>query len=510
MTSSYSGFATHRKRRQQSKASGIKTDYMSILEADGYVVMDRLWVDYLFHFFDTDLAIQTAFNTLMNIVLAAGIHVVFPDYELSEAEQNASSLTLSKWCRDILRSVFVTGCFGRTHEVDPVHKFRPICVNLNMIDVTFKLHPTEKIKWKLYERMENNFNLTSVMPKELKGITMVCVNMPTGDGLLTSKIASLIDDKVMEDFLAECNMSAEKVRSTPLLVTENIVPKYNTDVEATKGVEHQTVDKFATAQSQGAPTYHSNVVGPASLDAQTVQEIKIYKKNEEMMHSSDRTSFDWSNSIRKAQKQKYEPYRLELETNLKLAKQTLPEPPSTYLHILESRPNRVFTAFGIPSSLAKNMRNQSKGASNRSNVGNATANDDISMTVFLHTQKQLKTDLICYIKELYMDYNFDEKLMKRVNKNRLEKKQESDLDVIHNSLPHITISSIPDDTVADKLFVSGMLKYDAYKLIQSQKYGINIDDFEDKPKLNLKELNNIKEEKPAIGTAAKKPKTKAK
>ncbi len=59
-----------------------------------------------------------------------------------------------------------------------------------------------------------------------------------------------------------------------------------------------------------------------------------------------------------------------------------------------------------------------------------------------------------------------------------------------------SIPGIPSDEILTNLYIMGVLKYEYYIHAQSVRYGIDINEFNKVPELNLKELNGIKEEPP--------------
>lgn len=189
----------------------------------------------------------------------------------------------------------------------------------------------------------------------------------------------------------------------------------------------------------------------------------------------------------------FAPNEIQLKENQKLTKHVLPEAPLNLLQFRAERQSRCFLAFGVPMS---HLNDQKKHTSKLSNVG-GSAQGSGSDTIFIHAQRELKQHVLGFIRLMYAEIHYN-----RILLTKLSKSKKIDNKLIQNIMPDVSISSLPDDAIIDKLYNNGFLKYQAITDIYAAKYGLNKKMFNLFPTISIKELNKVKDE-----TKPKKAKT---
>ncbi len=477
--------------------------FTELLADERFAWIDSALLESLYTFYDTDTHIQSATNALLNSVLSSGVSLRHSGKSQNRTETDWNNRVWSQWCRDVCRSVWVCGFAAVSYVEDLQHGYRPIVIDLRLVDIQVCIQHSAEPVFKYFDRLQLKADAGNQPEQtEIVNIDTIVFTSPLKDGQLVSKMTTLWQDWQIETFFLNCAMTADKFRATPLLVTERIQEKFNQAANNSMLVNSDShVSSLHLNQSRDA----------AQVSMDTLQSQMVYQKSEQLIRDPLGLSKQMRSSAYYAPDAPAEPYRMTLEDNVKVANHKLPETPTAWQYFAITRQHAVFAAFGVPPFGAAHRATAASSANKRQNVGSSSSTNDITEHIFLNTQQQLKTLLVGYIRRLYSHYGVVQKMVEnQADSLEQEKEMFSDSELFEKSMPQITIASIPDEHIIDKLYCSGFLKYEATINMLAQKYGLDIEDFESKPKLSLQDLNNIKVDKPAANATKPKPKTKTK
>ncbi len=430
----------------------------------------------LFHFHDRDVNVQAATQILIQSLLSGGIWIDHPVPEFNKEQQRQfDNLVWSKWCTDILRSLWSVGFAAAILKQDDQERIIPSVLPLETLDIRMRRHDLGDCEFKYFTRVTP----LQHQPKEIPNVITFVQKEPDCNFRICSTVSTLLMDYSYEMHMMQCTITAEKSRSQPLLVTESVDSRYDPST--------LTLPRWAEDAMLG--------------DGNRPFQDQI--QNESVMEKlQDETRYTWQrflNSNQSSMDTRMKMFRgdgrpppkdsgvklppeVPLKPQQKLTRHVLAEVPANLLPFRTERQTRTFMAFGVPMSMSSTQGSKSNTSSSK--VG-GNSSDSSSKDMFLNAQKSLKQFLLSYIQTMYRFMNHNRNLLALIKNNTKAEKKLSNENLKQQNYAKITIASLPDETVADRLYELGLLKYDALVRIYCQKYGMDERDFNEKAVLPM-------------------------
>lgn len=377
----------------------------------------------------------------------------------------------------------------------PEYCFEPVLVDLQQTDVYVRVSTLGKSDYRVFHRPSHGdmFGPASVLRRqepreEILNIFALEVDQPDANGSLRSQIAVLSDDLLHEAHLMQCARLSEWSRANPALVTERVEEKYDPN--------------YVPTASMTGGDYHGdgNSADNGRFSAQKQAMMHHEYSMARIMNSANATPFE---ELRKyMQKQMatrpsnlYQ--QVYIDPGRKLVNQQVAETPGDLIEFRRVRLERCLALFGIPISMMSNM--SAKGGKKETGAGTSSN----AQLIFLNAQKELKHQLLAFMKRVYNEMHDKENIAQYVAE--LDDEQKADWDEMEVMVDvDISLPGIPDDDTLFQMYTIGILKYDALVEYLSSRHGMPISKFNTKAELSILELNGMQEE------VAEPPKKKAK
>lgn len=472
---------------------------------DGWRSVNSREVAQLLHFYDRDVNTQSASSILLNCTLSGGVWVEAPgglddEPELSAQEaQVEDNMVWSQWSKELYRYMWAVGFAAGIARTDQDGRLVPGVLQLEQLMIEIRRTYDGECEFRYFDHSAPV--LQSQQP--LKNVITFVMRAPDHNLNLCSVVSGLIIDYQYEMHMVQCTLIAEKARAQPMMVVETVpVPYTNNSMPASMRQGEHRLGDGRQPYAEGTPA-----VSATSLEQQNAIRndalLRYINGNQDYHQTSaiSTTSLDQQNAIKNEAWLRYingnrdysqhlnplektqedptlgsatVPVEVKLRPQLKLSRHVLAETPANLIPFRAERQVRVFMAFGVPMSMAHSVRSKANTA--QSSMGSSST-DNSSKDVFLNTQKALKQSLLSYIKKMYHFMHHNTNLLKVLRKSRQNKETVDPDQVKKRLMPRITIASLPDETVADRLYAMGALTYSALVSIYSQKYGIDKNDF---------------------------------
>lgn len=443
----------------------------------------------LLTFFDTDINVRTAFNIRMDALLAGSILFVkkknerkfstFADSSSIDSE-NWYAQTYSQFCREVVRMLWTVGFCPCTFVPDAAYVARPIVLSVEHVDILYRNDAYGQPQFLYYEKDELTPTERKPMPNVHTFFWPDCI--PTRYGELRSYMTALIPDTAYEETLQVCDMMATIVRSNPPLVSEQMLEKYDTE-NIGDGINRNRSLRLGGGAAPEVPT--ESTVDTKNHAVETASEVRQVQATLALMNANNTNKLQsiFSNRLdRRYTKVPLPEYKLD--TNRHYVKHILAEGPGELMLKAQlQRTERVMTLLGVPMA----MLTESSSTKGR------RALSESSMQLFNNSQRLLKQQLISYMSQMYsMIYSWKHATEFVVNSKDDEVISEKEIE--EATKVDIMMPGLPTDEQLEQLWMSGALKYEAYKKLMSVKTGIPLDQFEQFQKLDIKDLNGIKPE----------------
>lgn len=112
-----------------------------------------------------------------------------------------------------------------------------------------------------------------------------------------------------------------------------------------------------------------------------------------------------------------------------------------------------------------------------------SSKDSATRDVFLNAQNSWKCLLETYILKMHRYMHHNTRLLNVLQSQKKKNQLLSPRKLQKLLTPTVKIASLPDDHIAERLYSLGILKYEAMVRMYRQKYGMDVNDFNETPDL---------------------------
>jgi len=466
---------------------------------DGYRALNQDEIQQLFHFFDHDVNVKAAVQIMIQSLLSGGIWISHPFSDSNnKSQEQFDNIVWGRWSEDVLRSIWSIGFAPAMFKYDDAtESIIPCVLSLETIEVRMKRTDEGECDFRYFKRT----HLGKAEAVEIKNVMTFVARYPDYNYRINSLIATLLMDFTLEMHMLQCTLLAERSRAQPYFVTEQVEARYDPNsITVARLFDDPFVGDGSRSyrESQQQQQQQQNSTSTASLSIERIQQER--RQNWLRYLNSAQAAIDQrlriqggglaSNVMNPASSINNTPQEIQLKPLQKLTRHVLPEAPLNLMTFRTERQVRVFMAFGVPMTMTR-THNQSNNRA-QSNMGGAK--DSASKDVFLNAQKSLKQLLLSYILRMYHFMYHNTHVLKLLKKYKNENIKIDSGKIKQEIQPKVTIASLPDEEVAEKLYAMGMLKYDAFVRLYLQKYGMDESDFNKTPQLPMLSIDQQQNE----------------
>lgn len=465
----------------------------------------------LMRIYEQDIDVQTFARASLNHALSGGILFTRKNRKLDEESSDWHNLTWGQWVREVEKMQFCLGFCIASSVPHPKFGARPVVLSLEHVEIKYMLDAYNTPHFRVFEKLDA---LDMIMPQReaqvfsrqrLLNVRCWAQSAPLRDGSIRSQLTTLIGDLMYENHLMQVAFVADRARARPPIVSQFVDRPYRVSDRVSVSA---TSDNRNVSQWLGSGTGPHIGPGPAvsgsdggfSSAASVVNLMNSYSSADMGAIASRLGNVLRSNIVNGTAEQIY------LEDGRQLVQQVMPEPPhAILLGFRQSRAVRVALAFGMTLP-ALTQPPQGVSANEVKKGGSHGKDDDGSNSVYFENfQRELKQRLVVYIHQMYafihtgpMALELVREALAKGDKPLSAKELQEDVTV------SVALPGQPNEQALNRLYLEGVLRYDAYVNYISCKHSIPMDAFETKPKMDLKELNGVKEEtEPAVGKKKK-------
>lgn len=486
----------------------------------GFIKLDPELIRKALSLFDQDPVVQTVFNITMNSLLNGNIVFEHPkgnkSSRFSEDPEAVRwrSQTYGRLSRQKVRHLYALGWTPVVIRPDPVHVGRPTVLELERCDTYYRLDVYGECTFRYFERLDFPYTATQNLTRdlflnthatgmfiegnrrEIQGVKTFVIDPPTMHGELRSRITLLAPDLLFESFLFSCCWEAERHRANPPIISQK-----ETNKPDSKALTITDAMDFA---SKIHSVYNGDGKQEGPIREGQLRQYEERTRQAEqvaslMDASAQANDLDPRHMLKKRKLVHGTPVsELYMETDRQYVKHTLPESPQDMLLAFRNaRIERVMSVFSVPMS----MVSQSSSLSSKSSM------NENAYLIFMDAQKHLKQMLISFLYEIYRavyddtnaaDYIIDA-IRRRADDDPDADPEESYAEAQEtiesglDSALHVEISmpGLPPESIVERLFLLGLMTYDAYCEFIHAKHAIPLANFNPKPQLTLEQMNQL-------------------
>lgn len=480
----------HKRKASDGDGGAPTTSLTGVLNPrEEWTTLDFSVMRTLLDFFDTDLNVKSAFNIRVDALLAGNIMFennaksIFSSDDGDE-EEAWYNYAYSQFCRDVVRSMWCCGFAPCTIIKDEKYGGKPKVLNLRYVDIEYRNNAYGEPEWLYYDKQEVQYERE---PMDNVHTFYWPESVPTDTGEYRSLMMTLISELAYEDQLRSCDIIATSSRCNPPLVTENIPETYNPETLSS------ALEKITNKTGTGVPTAPTMSVSNGLIDNR--QMAQMMSSNQKISDTlAMLNAYNTSNvhlvegELQKQFRKRFQAPDLAqyyLANNRKYVGHQLAEGPGEMvLKVQQQRAERVFTLLGVPPA----MLNQTNTL-----TSSKKSLTESSMLMFHNAQRLLKQQLIMYMTRMYQLIHTFDQALKLTLRGAQNGKEVDEKELKAATDVSITLPGLPTDGDLDKMWKTGVLKYDLYCDYLSSKHGIPRNGFNPKQLLTCEDLNGIKE-----------------
>lgn len=487
------------------------------LSDTSYVALSNDAIHTLFSYYRSDSTICPAVELYQSCLFSGGIRFDREGKELSPDADRWYNSAWKLWASEVDDYFSVLGwcpCRLLPHS-DFIGE--PTVLNLSNMMILYKLDVDSKPHFVFFERVAISHN-----KKEQCGFRYVehvvvytTKHKPEADGSIVSNVSVMATDIAFEEGLVQATNEAIQSRAHPVLVLEEVNQKYDNEAIVST-ISPLTMQKQTTTEFMGGGG--GGDVSSIQLEKKTYEYAKaIGLAGTEGMEQARNYA---ANYLRASQQYKEHP----VPDGKKVANVHLAEAPGDLLSAFRDiRTERIYNLFGIPRGMVSD-------SSSSSSSGKKTSMNENANIVYITTQKQRKERVLSCIYDMYsrifkvhhtLQYLTRKRLLvKEEEDNTNSEENENEENKNNNKKPRtttsdddddkgntdlgmkITLSGTAEDSVLERLYMMGALKYESFVQIMASRYGLSEDSFNPAPEMDLKLLNGIKPEPTSTSTGS--------
>lgn len=438
----------------------------------------------LLYFFDSDSCVRTAAEIFYSMLFSGGISFERDEFEMDSASKQWYTTTYLGWAQCVDRYNMCLGFCPCVKQKTDKYVAMPTVLNLDRCIILFRRDVFGFPHFVFFEQPDDDLTHE---PRYIPDVIVYIETAPATSGELISKLRTLAADERLYSSLLEAAEVAVRHRCNPLLVLQEDKGKH--DPESMLSVLHPAAD--SVLYGDGAAPYQGEDRDAGGAAGRSYNRL-IQEQEEKRKYDYARAvsilgaggvakATEAANRIKEALSSR-EVKEHYLAAHRVLAKQTLAESPDDLLlQFRTARMERIFNLFGIPLGMIS--QTSSLG------TGEKQAQNQEVYTVFVHTQRQKRQQLLGYIRDMYdRIYRVHHVLQKMKSTPKGEEDSLStDSDVV------IQMAGMPEDASVDALFTMGALKYEAFIKFKSDRHGIPLEYFNEECELSLQDINGVKD-----------------
>lgn len=435
-------------------------------------------------------------------------------------------------------------------------------LDMTQVDLEYFIDPFGVSYWKVfvnvnetaYETNQRHYGRGVIDGRiELHDVMITVTSLPDRNGKINSIIKSLIPELMYGEALIKNSLQADRIRATPMIVTERQDDPRNRHVEYhgvgtpndkgdgsrphPKSIEGQYTD----GEEQKYPVRCKD---PMDGDVDAARVRLLNHAGQVEGRNAIAAVEQGIDELYKTTPNAHFAQQVELPMGRKIGKHTMPEGPSDHIAFRASLEERVFSAFGIPINMVKGKSSSSSQTSTGSANGNVQGSSGASNVemIFTNSQKMLQKQTIRFMQELYRRFHATEdayasvsKIYQRENNRYSREEKEWDKEqkvdeekrdkegtgkkrgrkaempfksnfpsaeeLNYNLDVSITIPSLPNISVLNQFYMDGILTYDGYKQYIANQYNIPMALLNSTPDMSLKDLNGVPPPKPPTASS---------
>jgi hypothetical protein len=459
---------------------------------------------------DNEIDIRNATNICLKILFSGGVHFERKEHKLEQLKAKLFSERTKVFALQVWRYLFALDFAAVIIDPDVIKQpdmpMPFLCLPLENLEIQLYKDAFGRMAFRYFrvvssEEQAQSNDIDGNMRQEIKNVHTFVRNPAFVDsfGNLNSTVTALLPEFELYNYKKYSTIIADWARANPSLITECIPEKKDSDVPP---LLPQTAEYLGNGVNA-----HPNNTTRGLINA---AESEMYKSRipygSEPMPEGKRilpkaTTLDENYST-----------KIDIETGRKLAQAAAPETPVDLLSVAIAKRETIYQAFGIALSLLSNAASTGAMRNNtgQTGKGGSGVNSNARMIFQAHLQ-EMKNFTIGMLQQLYNEYYLrshyeqvkaEHKSRKEKNPDLAELTQEQIMELVKIE---ISIPGQPADDILTELLTIGALKYNFYKQCQSERYGIPLDQFNDKLEMTIEQLNGISE--PTEAPAAKKSKS---
>lgn len=423
-------------------------------------------------FYDTDPLVRIAAK--INLDAALGGSVMIIDKNDDGDLTDKSNLDLRDWRAFVyagfLESAYRFGCalgfIPWTYVPHGLDKGEPRVLNLDSVDVFQYTNALGEPMFAFFEQpgldtalQEGTYFAGSLVGKPILNVFVTTWNAPGPEGEIRSLVSTIMANAEFTNDYRKAALRAELKRADPAMVTESLPdqPEYPKTDSRSDLVHGSDTLREKVSDAMGVLMQAQNSLGPERFEAVYADLTARFK-----ILTGNPTGT-----------------RVDLPTGRKLAKQVVPEGPKDLVNVELMRQQLTFMAFGVPPSFI-----QTESARGRISGGD----DSNAASVFRNSQKQLKQRFVQLASQAFHAIHNPHKILHYLMAQPFDRHvEDSELQRITNNA-EILIPGTPPEDYLEKLYMMGMLRYDAYRRYVSTMHAIPEADLHDTPDLTLLDM----------------------
>lgn len=438
--------------------------------------MDPAAIQKHLDFFDTDPLVRISVK--INLDAALGGSVVITDNSDDGGFTKSSDLELREWrsstYSSFLESAYRYGCalgwIPWTYVPHAFDKGEPRVLNLSKVDVFQYTNELGEPMYAFFEQPgfdsamhEGTYFAGSLVGRPILNVFVTTWSAPGPQGQIRSLVSAAMASSEFTNDYRKAALRAELKRADPALITETLPDKpapHETESRgemsgAGRGSVDELRNKVSDAMAVMMQAYNS--LGPEKFEAIHADLIARFN----ILTGNTAGS------------------RVDLPTGRKLAKQTMPEGPKDLVNVQLMHQQLLFMLFGVPPSFI-----QTESARGRV----ASGDDSNAASVFRNAQKQLKQRFVQITSQAFNAIHNPHKILHYLMSQPFDRRVEPDeLQRVTNTA-QVVIPGTPPEDYLEKLYTTGMLKYEAYRRYVSTMHAIPDSDLHEQPDLSLLDM----------------------
>ena len=498
------------EREYKLKADDWMMDYR-------YRALNSIEIQRLFYSVDNDDTVQVVRNVFNSTLFSGGVHMKRGDASMDDTSARWYSQTYCSFGEALDRSLTAVDFAACSWIPHNQYVGVPTVLDMKKIHILYRKDVYSQGHFVFFEKMgvgsggfldsmhkNGSLGTSKAMYKYIPGVVVYHDGrFPDENGTFSSKMTLLDRDRTLDNNNMFSQYTANIQRASPPVFLEAVTQAH--DPNALTSTIQPGVS-YLLGDGTGPAGYHmksESLSNDSSEAAQRNAETFARKQHlyatvllEHGKEGLDRVSNMAKNQIDLMSDNGMR--QIYLDEGRRYVSPQMPEGPGQFtIDFRVAKLEMTCLLLGMPLSMV----------SQSSSLGGKTSMNENSFTIFTHTQKRKKQLLLSFMHDMYERIYAPHHALQRLESTPVDKLEDAMSSMqIESTGVQILMPGLPEDATLDKIYLQGVLKYDAYCDYMSSRHSIPRECFESSAKVSLDDLNGVKPEP----TAASKPKPKAK